>query len=41
MAGTAACVAVLVLIFSPTIRNYRLSQGIAAGTIKQTEKTAS
>ena len=33
MAGSAACVAILVLTFSPTIRNYRLSQGIVAGTM--------
>ena len=41
MAGSAACVAILVLIFSPTIRNYRLSQGIAAGTMKKSEDRAS
>ena len=30
LAGTAACIAILVLIFSPTVRNYRISQGIAS-----------
>jgi MFS family permease len=30
LAGIAACISIFVLIFSSTIRNYRLSQGIAA-----------
>ena len=34
MAGTAACIAVLVFIFSPTVRNYRISQGIASNVAK-------
>jgi hypothetical protein len=41
MAGSAACVAILVLTFSPTIRNYRLSQGIAAGAMKKSEDPVS
>jgi MFS family permease len=41
MAGSAACVAILVLTFSPTIRNYRLSQGIAAGAMKKSEDSVS
>jgi hypothetical protein len=33
MAGTAAVVAILVFIFSSTIRNYRLSRGIESISI--------
>jgi predicted MFS family arabinose efflux permease len=30
LAGTAACLAILTLLFSPTVRNYRLSKAISA-----------
>lgn len=40
LAGTAACIAVLVLIFSPTVRNYRISQGIASNTRKAPDSSS-
>jgi MFS family permease len=36
LAGTAAGICILVFIFSPTVRNYKLSQGIAANSTKKT-----
>jgi hypothetical protein len=32
MAGTAAAIAIWVFLFSSTVRNYRLSQAMAAGS---------
>ncbi len=36
LAGTAAGICILVFIFSPTVRNYKLSQGIASNSTKKT-----
>ena len=34
LAGIAAGLAILIFLFSPTVRNYRLSHGIASGSVK-------
>lgn len=39
MAGTGACLAIIVLFTSSTIRNYRLSQGIAANAAPPADST--
>ncbi|MDD5288597.1 MAG: MFS transporter [Dehalococcoidales bacterium] len=39
LAGIAAGIAVLVSLFSPTVRNYRLSQGMAANAPKATKES--
>jgi sugar phosphate permease len=36
LAGAAAGICILVFMFSPTVRNYRLSQGIASNAAKKT-----
>ena len=37
MAGIAAGIAILVFIFSATVRQYRLSRGIASDTVRKSE----
>ena len=40
LAGMAACIAIFIFVASPTVRNYRLSQGIASNTSGSTTDSA-
>jgi hypothetical protein len=41
LAGIAASIAIIVFCFSPTVRNYRLSQGISSNTTEVKEDAVS